>query len=74
MTWRSCADDPPDKDHRVLVRYTVLPHLEASLKNYEVAYWWGITSTKLRRWRTNDGCDLTFCSDFANAEWTEIPE
>jgi len=76
MTWRSCADDPPDQHKEVLVRYDVTHHSRDvwSHKYRAGAYWVWNGRTKSRDWLTIDGLNLSRLEVFEGAEWTELPK
>jgi hypothetical protein len=76
MTWRSCADDPPDQGKWVLVRYSILYHGRLHPYSYKEACWNWNSYKQQREWVDADGFLLPKKHSLADDDltWTELPK
>ena len=75
MTWRSCADDPPERNKEVLVRYDVTHHArDVRSYAYVCAYWIWNGLKKRAEWEDVNHRNLSCLEVFDEAEWMELPK
>ena len=77
MTWRSCADDPPDQGKWVLVRNSILYPARLYPYSYKAASWYWSSYTKQREWVDAEGNYLptkNTLADVEELEWMELPK
>lgn len=75
MTWRSCADDPPERNKEVLVRYDVThPARDVQSYAYACAYWFWNGLKKRAEWEDVNHLNLSDLEVFDEAEWMELPK